>query len=445
MPVHIARSCPRSGRLISGRSFAFLEPQAALKQGASAISLFVPTDRRLASTSKQTIVAIGCFSGSPRGPLTYRPSLLPKRTTITTHRLRVEIMPPRGRYVAFGSDDDESEYITLPLPSVEGRSSSRLRVVVDEDRRPSPSRRAERQKVYHAHSYQAAPQTAVEPDGIFVEGLHVPQSRPRASSTGARPHPNYLPRERSRTRVKHYHHDHYDYSDESSDDIVCKPSHRRHKRDSSFNGGRLSPDTLKKLAKLELLERQQSTDPAVAAQLAKLQAMEEKRTREDEEAKLIARMEDRERREKQKEEQLLREYREKQRQKDAEEKAFYAEAEAKRLKREVEAKAESDRLIALQKEKDAKAKADRLRIIAEEKARIKKEEEEAEEERKRIVLEEKAKEEKEKLKREALKKQILAEEEQKKKEEKEKKQKEEEEFQQKVKERFMKAGRLYLC
>ncbi|KAK5079208.1 hypothetical protein LTR64_002372 [Lithohypha guttulata] len=389
-------------------------------------------------------------------------------------------MPPRGRLAEpairyeYCTDDDESYYEELPTASRPvKRSSSRLRVEFDDShRQPSPVRRVKRQSVHHHHSY-AAPLSATDPaDNIIIENhLNLPpQPRPRASSTGAAPHPNLIyvqgpPREPSRERVKHYHHHkHYDSEESSDDGGSYKSSHRRRRRSSHRDEGQLPAEVLRKLAKLELIEQQNESlspataeklarlkmleeqrkreeySPATAEKLARLKALEEKKNRDEEEAALRARIEDRERKEKLREEQLLLRYQERQRQEEDDQRRILAEAEAKRTRKEVEAKAEADRLLARQKEKEAKEKAERLRIIAEEKARSDKERKEAEEERKRILLEEELRRKKEKEEAEVLRKRILAEEVERKKKEKEKAEKEEEEFQQKVKEKFMRAG-----
>ncbi|KAK5938556.1 hypothetical protein PMZ80_009528 [Knufia obscura] len=360
-------------------------------------------------------------------------------------------------------NDDSSIYEELGYAAPRRRERSRLGVKIVEERATSPARR---EKVRHHHSYRGA---AADPDNIVIENhLNVPQFRARASSTGAAPQANVLPifvqpasREPSRERVKHFHrHEHYD----SSSDESYRPARRRNR--SKRRSGDLDPEIARKLAKLDLLEEQQkqnnldpaiaerlarlklleeqekrkSYDPAVTEKLARLKALEEKRARDEEEAAMIARMEERKRKDKQRDDALLLQLQEDRRQEEEAERAAIAKAEAKRLKKEAEAKAERERLLLEAKEKAAKDKAERQRIWDEERARQKQEEENERQGRKRILLEEEERKKKEKEKHEQLRKQILAEEEEKIAKEKAKKKKEEEEFQQKVKERFMKAG-----
>ncbi|KAK5074582.1 hypothetical protein LTR70_010271 [Exophiala xenobiotica] len=338
------------------------------------------------------------------------------------------------------TDDEDSYYDELGYAPPPRRSRSRVGIKVD--RAVSPARR---ERLHHHHSYQAA-----EPENIVIQNhLNVPQlHRPRASSTGAAPQPNYLPiyvqpasREPSRERVKHYpRREHYE---SSSDESHSPHKRRRSRRRSSGRGAYVDPEIAKRLAKLDLYEEEEKRKthgPAITEKLARLKALEEKRARDEEEAAIIARIDERKRKDKQREEALLLQYQEEQRQHQEAEKEAYAKAEAKRLKKEAEFKAERERLMLEAKDKAAKEKAERQRIIAEEREKQRKEEEEAKEERRRILLEEEERRKKEKDKQEELRKRILAEEEERVAKEKAKKKKEEEEFQQKVKERFMKAG-----
>lgn len=396
--------------------------------------------------------------------------------------------------MVWGSDDDESYYeeLTVPAAPASRRSTSRLRVQIDDDhyRQPSPARSERRRgHGYHHHSYQAAPQSAVDgPDNIIIENhlnLPQPQFRPRSSSTGAPPQPNYLhpiyvqpsPRERSRERVK-------GYEEEMSPEIAKKLAKlellesererispataeklmRLRMYEENNRRDQVSPEVAEKLARLRYMEEEQKrgrVSPETAAKLERLRYMEERRARDAEEAAIEARVAEQSRAEKQRREAAYLEYKQKQQEQEAEEREAIDRAEAKRLKEEARAKAERDRLLAAEKDRQEQEKierdriiamerdredreeAERLRIISEERVRSEKKKKEAEEERRRIILEEEERKKKEKDEHEELRKKILAEEEEKERERKAKEKAEEDEFQMRVKERFMKHGKLH--
>ena len=325
------------------------------------------------------------------------------------------------------NDDDESVYEYLHYPPPQQKS----KIYIDQNghkfRIPSPE-----PSKYKVH--QPAE------DNITIKNfLGVPQqARQRSSSTGAQPQPNVVfvqqPASRSPSRERRRHHD------SSSDEDDYRG--RKHRGKSPYRGGNV--DLAIKMAKLELMEEKQqrhSMDPILAEKIARLEQLEKRKESELEEAALLARIEDRKRKEKLAIEANILEYKERLRKESEAEEAAILAAEQKRLRREAELKAETERLTMLAKTKAEKEKAETARIIAEAKAKAEQDREKAKEERRQILLEEKLREEKEKKEREELRKKILAEEEERIAKEKAKKKKEEDEFQQKVKERFMKAGK----
>lgn len=364
----------------------------------------------------------------------------------------------RARGVTEFCEDDDSSFYEEYIPQYGApakRSASRLRIEVEEDRQRSPLR----QRPYHHSSYQG------EPENIIIENnLSVPQARQRAASTGASPAPNLLqpiyvqppPRERSHERVKHYHHHRHEYSDSSSDDGSYRSSsrHRKHRRrDSSRHDDYMSPDTVRKLAELEILKAQRAgataeeltrlriaaenkrEDPyspdlarklarlelleeqrkaeqqrheqqkhhemssATAEKLSRYHELEERRAKEAEEAAIVARLEEQARREKQRKEALLLEYEESQRKQLAEEKEALAKAEANRRHRDAEAQAERDRVLAAERERVAKEKADREHFLALERERQREQAAKEKIERERYLAAEKEKADQEKAER----------------------------------------------
>lgn len=329
------------------------------------------------------------------------------------------------------NDDDESVYEYLHYPPPQQKS----KIYVDQNghkfRVPSP-----------APSKYKIQQPTAEDNIVIKNFLGVPQQpRQRSSSTGAQPQPNVVfvqqPASRSPSRERRRHHDY------SSDEEDYRG--RKHRGKSPYRGAN---DLAIEIAKLELMKEQKyrhDLDPVLAEKVARLEQLEKKKESEAEEAALLARIEDRKRKEKQALEANILEYKERLRKEAEAEEAAILAAEQKRLKRDAELKAEAEKMTLLARAKAEKEKAEYARIVAEAKAKAEKEKKEAEEERRKIILEEKLREEKEKKERDELRKRILAEEEERIAKEKAKKKKEEDEFQQKVKERFMRAGKQDPC
>lgn len=390
------------------------------------------------------------------------------------------------RYEEWGSEDEEdtsSYYETLQAPPVpvKKRSVSKVRYYEQESvpQAQAVSRR-ERQRMYHHASY-GPPSQAGEADQIIIENhLNVPTvARPRASSTGAAPHPNLLQpiyvqshRDVSKERVKHYHrHKRYE-SDYSSDDSYTSSSkHRKHRRKSSPKSDQtLSADVAKQLAKLELLEEQQRQDqyglrrsgskhdpnlPSdVAKRLARLELLEEQERRESqkrqeylpagvaeqlarlkmleeqqraserkdqyspETAERLAKLKAMEAKKAQQEEEaaIIARLDERKRRETQREEQLLLEYQEKQRRADAEEREAIARAEAKRAEQEAKAKTERERLLAAERER----EAKAKAERNRIVAEEKARREKEEKEAEEERKRIILEEEERKKKEKEK-------------------------
>lgn len=278
----------------------------------------------------------------------------------------------RSSYVVYESDESSDDY---PPPIQVERPKGK---VVRLGSEYGGSQRSHKSKKITIRDSSPAP--------VVVENfLSIPNQRPRASSTGAAPQPNYVPvyiqgsQSGSPNRHKHYHHHHHD---SESDDSFYSGS--RGRRRPSSHRGSIDWETQQQLAKLKLKEEQEARDAAEAAALAKY--------------------EDRQRRQSEQTKQALLEAEDKRKRDKDELEARIAAAEAKR------------------KREEAEEKEHRIQIIREEREREEKKKKDDEEMRKRILREEDERVEKEKAK----------------------KKKEEDEFNQKVKERFMKAGRFDL-
>ncbi|KAJ9662598.1 hypothetical protein H2198_001270 [Neophaeococcomyces mojaviensis] len=403
----------------------------------------------------------------------------------------------RERYLVVSEEESHDDYSPIEVVPPPRRSRSRSRVVVQvtDDHVSSPQRERPT-KAYHHHSYQQAYGAKYDQQerNVFIHNrLIVPQQRQRSSSTGAVPQPNFLPiyviQKSSGEHLKHQRHQCDHYPDSDSEESNYRPRRRAHSRRRSplrDKGEQISTETACKLARLELIESQkeiisaataeklaelkflkeqekkEDLSPAIAAKLAELEVLKRRREWEGEEATFIAKMEEKERREKEKRRQLILEYEKEKEEREKAEQEMIAKAEAKRQKKEAkikaekqrvlmeerqrvtneaaEAKEERRRILAEERRKEEEAEEERKRILkeAEEKARIAKEKAEAE--RKRILLEEEERKKKEKEEAEALRKRILAEEEERVKKEKAKKKKEEDEFQARMREKFLRAG-----
>lgn len=357
----------------------------------------------------------------------------------------------------YESDDSRSQY-QYEVPEFR-RPRSRNKAKYDEVfQAPPPPRHP-----YHHVSYNGA--APAEPVVVKNYHLGVPQTRPRASSQGAAPQPNFIPviveRDSSQTRMKNYRRKGKDRAGDSSSDeshistkklarlkFLEEQEQRRvdAEREKKFKEY-MDPVTAERLARLKILEEEAKKphiSPENAEKLARLKAIEERNARAEEQAAWAAKIEEDKRKEKEREERLMLEYREQQRKREEAEQEAVARENQKAAAAAAKRKAEKEQILIeerMRADKEKKEAAEeRARILAEEKAKAEKAKKQAEEERKRILAEEEERKKKEKAEWEETRARVLAEEKKKEEEAKAKKKAESDAYRAKVKEDFMAAG-----